>query len=141
MLDGFSGHNQVLVAKEDRPKTAFITPCETYAYVYMLFGLKNAGETFQRVLDHAFKDLIGKFMVDYQDDLKIHSNMREIHLKYLIQVFERCRMHRISLNPKKCLFSIPEGNILGHIVNNEGIYIDLERVKAINDLNLPTSRK
>jgi hypothetical protein len=105
------------------------------------FGLKNAGATFQRAMDHAFKDLIGKFMEDYQDDLTVHSKLRERHIKHLRQVFERCRMYGISLNPKKCLFSISEGNILGHIVSKEGIYIDPERVNAINDLNPPTSRK
>jgi hypothetical protein len=107
----------------------------------MPFGLKNAGATFQRAMDHAFKDLIGKFMADYQDDLIVHSKLRERHIKHLRQVFERCRMYGISLNPKKCLFSISEGNLLGHIVSKEGIYIDLERVNAINDLNPPTSRK
>jgi hypothetical protein len=46
MLDGFSGYTQVLVAKEDRSKTAFMTPWEKYAYAHMLFGLKNARATF-----------------------------------------------------------------------------------------------
>jgi hypothetical protein len=77
MLDVFSGYNQVLVAEEDMLKNTFITPWDTYAYVNMPFGLKNVGATFQRVMDHAFKDLIGKFMVNYQDDLNIHSRVRE----------------------------------------------------------------
>jgi hypothetical protein len=80
MLDGFSGYNQVLVAEEDRPKTTFVTPWGTYAYVRMPFRLKNAGATFQRAMDHAFKDFIGKFMVDYQDDLTVYSKSREIHI-------------------------------------------------------------
>jgi hypothetical protein len=88
MLDGFFGYNQVLVAEEDRSKTTFITPWGTYAYVCMPFGLKNAGATFQREMDHAFKDLIGKFMADYQDDLTVHSKLRERHFKHLRQVFE-----------------------------------------------------
>jgi hypothetical protein len=112
-----------------------------YAYVLIPFGLNNAGATFQRVMDHSFKDLIGKFMADYQYNLKVHSKLRERHLKHLRQVFERCRMFGISLNPKKCLFSISEGKILGHVVRKEGIYIDPERVNSINDLNPHTSRK
>jgi hypothetical protein len=58
-----------LLLEEDRSKTAFVTPWGTYAYIYMPFGLKNVGATFQREMDHAFNDLIGKFMEDYQDDL------------------------------------------------------------------------
>jgi hypothetical protein len=88
MLDGFSGYNQVLVAEEDRPKTTFVTPWGTYSYVCMPFGLKNVGATFQREMDHAFNDLIGKFMADYQDDLTVHSKLRERHFKHLRQVFE-----------------------------------------------------
>jgi hypothetical protein len=141
MLDGFSEYNQALMVEEDRPKIAFITPWGTYAYVCMSFGLMNVGATFQRVMDHAFKDLIEKFMADYQYDLTFHSKLRERHFKHLRQVFERCRMYVISLNLKKCLFSISEGKILGHVVSKEGIYIDLERVKTVNDLNPTTSRK
>jgi hypothetical protein len=72
MLDSFSGYNQVLVVEEDKEKTTFITPWETYAYVRIPFGLKNEGATFQRDMDHDFEGFIGKFMVDYQDDLTIH---------------------------------------------------------------------
>jgi hypothetical protein len=69
-------------------------------------GLKNAGATFQTEMENAFKDLIGKFMADYQDDLTIHSKLREKHFKHLRKVFETCRMYGIYLNPKKCMFSI-----------------------------------
>jgi len=92
-------------------------------------------------MDHAFEDLIGKFMTGYHDDLTIHSTLKEEHIKHLRQVFEHCRMFGISLNPKKCLFVVLEGKVLGHIVSKEGIYIDLERIKAINDLSPPTSKK
>jgi hypothetical protein len=113
MLDGFSRYNQVLVAEEDRPKTTFITPWETYVYAHMPFGLKNIGATFQRAMDHTFKDLIGRFMVDYQDDLTVHSKAREEHIHHLRQVFERCRSYGVSLNPKKCLFVVYEGKFVG----------------------------
>jgi hypothetical protein len=105
-LDGFFGYNQVLVVEEDRLKIYFITPWETYAYVCMPFGMKNVGETFQRAMDCAFKYLIGKFMTDYQDDLIIHSTVREKHIKHIRKVFEQCRLYGISLNPKKCLFTV-----------------------------------
>jgi hypothetical protein len=72
MLDGFFGDNQVLVTEEDIAKTTFITPWGTYAYATMPFGLKNVGDIFQRAKDHAFEGLIGKFMVNYQDDLTVH---------------------------------------------------------------------
>jgi hypothetical protein len=87
------------------------------------------GATFQRAMDHAFKYLIGKLMVDYQDNLTVHSKLRERHIKHLKQVFEKCRMYGIYLNPPKKLFFITEGNLLGHIESKEGIYVDSEIIK------------
>jgi hypothetical protein len=106
MLYGFSGYNQVIVAEEDRPKKTFVTPWGTYAYIRIPFGLKNAGATFQRAMDHALRDFVGKFMDAYQDDFTVYSKSREIHLIHFRQVFEKCRTYGISLNPKKCLFVV-----------------------------------
>jgi hypothetical protein len=101
MFDGFSGYNQVLVAEEDREKTTFITPWETYAYTRIPFSLKNVRATFLRAMDHVFIGLIGKFMDDYQDDLIVHSSKMEDHIHHLRKVFERCRSYDVSVNPKK----------------------------------------
>jgi hypothetical protein len=76
MLDDFSGYNQVFIVEEDILKIDFITPSKTYTYAHMPFGLNNVGANFQREMDHAFNDLIGKFMDDYQGDLTIHSKLR-----------------------------------------------------------------
>jgi hypothetical protein len=129
MLDDFSRYNQVLVAEEDREKTTFIRLWETYAYARMPFGLKNDRATFQRAMDHAFCGLIGKFMEDYQDDFTMHSKTRGDHIHHLRNVFDKCRLYGVSLNPKKCLFIVTQGKLSGHIVCKEGIYIDPERVK------------
>ncbi|HEX4850605.1 MAG TPA: reverse transcriptase family protein, partial [Puia sp.] len=59
-LDGFSGYNQVMVDKIDRLNTAFTTKWGIFAYRRMPFGLINAGATFQRAIDIAFRGLIGK---------------------------------------------------------------------------------
>ena len=57
------------------------------------------------------------------------------------KVFDRCRLYGVSLNPKKCLFVVTQEKILGHIVCREEIYIDLERVKSINELNTLSSKE
>jgi hypothetical protein len=103
--------------------------------------LKNLGGNFQREMDHAFKDLIGKILLAYEDDMTIHLKLREYHIKHLRQVFERCRMYGISLNPKKCVFELSKGKLLGQIVSKEVIYIDPKRIKSINDMSPPTSKK
>ena len=71
LLDGFSGYNQVLVSKEDCLKTTFRTKWGTYAYDKMSFRLINAGATFQRAMDIAFRGLINKSVVVYLDDITV----------------------------------------------------------------------
>ena len=78
MLDGFSGYNQVLVKKENQHKTTFTSPWETFEYLKMPFGLLNAGATFQRAMDYAFNELIGKIIEIYQDDLIVFSKEDQI---------------------------------------------------------------
>jgi transposase InsO family protein len=141
MLDGFSGYNQVLLKREDQLKTTFTTPWGTFMYLRMSFGLMNAGATFQRAMDFSFRDLIQKIIEIYQDDLTVVSKDRKDHLSHLRIVFERCRKYGISLNPKKSVFGIDEGKLLGHVASQGGVSIDPERVQSIKDVRPPANRK
>ncbi|KAH9331956.1 hypothetical protein KI387_004064, partial [Taxus chinensis] len=69
LLDDYSGYNQIMVKEEDQFKTAFTTKWGTYAYRKMPFGLSNAGATFQRAMDMAFKGLINNVVLIYLDDI------------------------------------------------------------------------
>jgi hypothetical protein len=82
----------------------------------MPFGLINAGETFQRDMDVAFWGLIIMCVVVYLDDVNVYSKNREDHIQHLTHIFERCRKYDISLNPKKTIFGVKEGKLLGHII-------------------------
>ena len=141
MLDGFLGYNQVLVNKEDQHKTTFTTPWGTYEYLRMSFGLLNAGATFQRAMDYAFKGIRGKFIEIYQDDLTVFSKDTSDHISHLKQVFERCRKFGISLNPAKSIFGVSEGKLLGHIITKDGVKVDPQRVEAIKQVPLPQTKK
>ena len=141
LLDGFSVYNKVLVVEEDRLKTTFRTKWGTFAYRRMPFGLINTGATFQRAMDIAFHSLIGRSVVVYLDDVTIFSKKREEHAFHLKEIFERCRKYDISLNPRKCVFAIIEGKLLGHMVSKKGISIDPERIKPIEQIPLPHNKK
>ena len=134
MLDGFSRYNQVVIQKEDRHKTTFTSPLGTFEYLRMPFGLLNAGATFRTAMDYAFKELIGKIIEIYQDDLTIFSKERPSHIGHLKQVFERCRKYSNSLNPTKSVFGIDEGKLLGHIISKDGVKVDPERIEAIKNI-------
>jgi hypothetical protein len=141
MLDDFLGYNQVLVSEEDHLKITFRTNWGTFAYKHMPFGLINAGETFQRAMDVAFQRLINKCLVVFFDDVTVYSKNREYHIRHLTQIFERCRKYGISLNPRKTIFGVEEGKLLGHIISQVGIHIDLERVRDIAQLPLLHNKK
>jgi hypothetical protein len=141
LLDGFSGYNQVLVHPDDQEKTTFTTPWGTFMYVKMPFGLMNAGATFQRAMDIAFVDELGRFIVIYLDDVTVYSKSDEEHLQHLRRVFEKCRKFGISLNPKKTIFGLEEGKLLGNIISKYGIKIDPNRIVAIQKLEHPRNIK
>jgi len=131
LLDGYSGYNQISVHEDDRDKIAFTTPWGTFHYAKMPFGLKNAGATFQQVMDLAFVNEKDVFLVIYLDDLMVFSKSDEEHMYHLKIVFQKCRKYGLSLNPKKSLFSMEEGKVLGYIISKDGIRIDREHVQAI----------
>ena len=141
LLDGFSGYNQVLVYPTDQHKTAFTTPWGTFMYVKMPFGLMNVGATFQRAMDIAFSEDIGVFIVIYLDDITVYSKSDEEHLAHLRKVFNKCRKYGLSLNPKKTLFGLEEGKLLGHIISEEGIKIDPQRIEGILQISHPRNIK
>jgi len=137
LLDGFSCYNQVLIHQEDRDKTTFTTPWGTFMYVKIPFGLMNVEATFQRAMDISFANEIGRFIVIYLDDITVYSKTNEEHLMHLRRVFEKCRRFGISLNPKKTVFGLEEGKLLGHIISKEGLKIDPKRIEDIVKINHP----
>ena len=107
----------------------------------MPFGLINVGATFQRAMDIAFRGLINKSVVVYLDDITVYSKKREDHVPHLKAIFERCRRYEISLNPKKNIFAIVEGALLGFVVSPNRITIDLVRIEAIKVITPPHNKK
>jgi len=138
LLDRFSCFNKILVHPDDQENTTFTTPWGTFKYVKMPFGLKNVGETFQQAMDIAFAKEIHDFLVVYLDDLTVFSRSNQQHLDHLRQAFLKCKEYGISLNPKKSLFGLEEGKLLGHIISKDGIIIDPTRIEAI--LQIPHLR-
>lgn len=106
-----------------------------------LFGLKNAGADFQREMDIDFTKEIHDFLVIYLNDLTPFSKSDQEHLKHLRQVFLTCRKYGICLNPKKSLFGLEEGELLGHIISKYGIRIALDRIQVMLQVPHPRNIK
>ncbi|KAL0329077.1 UNVERIFIED_CONTAM: Retrovirus-related Pol polyprotein from transposon gypsy [Sesamum radiatum] len=91
MMDAYQGYHQIFMAEKDRDKTSFLTENGIYCYNVMSFGLKNAGATYQRLVNKMFKDLIGKTMEVYVNDMLVKSKGEAEHLKHLHAAFEVIR--------------------------------------------------
>jgi len=125
--------------KEDQKKMMFTTSWGTFMYARMPFRLMNAGATFQRDMDI---DFVGdKLVVIYLDDITVFSKSDEEILDHLKNTFDKCRRFGLSLNPKKSIFSLEEGKLLGHIVSRDGVKIDLAKVQAVKKVPFPRSKK
>jgi hypothetical protein len=114
-IDRFSGYYQVRIAEEDKRKTTFITKWGYFSYNVMPFGLKKAPVVFSKIVIAAFREFIHKFIEVYMDDWTIYILLKE-HVSLLRIMFDRCKELQILLNIRKCIFCVPRGNLLGHIV-------------------------
>jgi hypothetical protein len=117
MIDGFSSYNEISFMPEDREKMTFTTPWGTFMYTKIPFGLMNARATFQQAMDITFIGEKDQFVVIYLDDITVFSRSDKEHCYHPRKVFLKCRRFGLSLNPKKSLFDMKEGKLLGHIVS------------------------
>ena len=140
-MDAYSGYNQIAMHPEDQEKTAFIADKANYCYTVMPFGLKNAGATYQRMMNKVFDDQIGKNVEVYIDDMIVKSKLQEDHIKNLQQTFDKLRRYRIKLNPAKCAFGVPAGKFLGFMLTNRGIKANPDKCKAVLNMKAPRTKK
>ncbi|KAL2227023.1 UNVERIFIED_CONTAM: Retrovirus-related Pol polyprotein from transposon [Sesamum indicum] len=141
MMDAYQGYHQIFMAKEDRIKTSFVTDRGIFCYNVMPFGLKNAGATYQRLVNKMFAQQIGKTMEVYVDDMLVKSHKPDEHLEHLKITFAIMREHGMKLNPNKCTFGVAGGKFLGYMVSERGIEANPEKIEAILNLKSPTSIK
>ena len=141
VMDGFLAYNQIKMGREDMEKTSFITPWGTYCYKVMPFGLKNARATYQHVVTTLLHDLIHKEVEVYVDDMIMKSKDREEHIPAFQKFFERIQFYKLQLNPKKCTFGVTSGKLLGFMVSQRGIEVDLDKIKAIVEMKPPRIEK
>jgi hypothetical protein len=140
-LDAFSGYHQIKMAREDKEKSAFITPCSVYCYVCMPFDLKNAGATFQRLMRKASGAQMGRNAEAYVDDIIVKTCESCTFIEDLEETFANLRKVNIKLNPAKCAFGVPSGKLLGFLVSHRGIEANPNKVKAIEEPRPPRNLK
>nr|GEZ59954.1 reverse transcriptase domain-containing protein [Tanacetum cinerariifolium] len=140
-LDAYKGYHQIQMAAADEEKTGFHTGQGVYCYTKMPFGLKNGGATYQRLMDKAFENQIGRNIEVYVDDLVIKSHTETEMVRDIAKTFQTLRKINMKLNPKKCSFGLAEGVFLGYVITPEGIKPCPDKTTAVLHLPSPETIK
>jgi len=141
-LDAFSGYNQIKMHPCDESKTAFMTEMCCYCYKVIPFGLKNAGATYQRLMDKVLAPMLGRNVQAYVDDMVVTSQERGRHATNLEELFATIAKYRLKLNPEKCVFGVEAGKFLGFMLTERGIEANPDKCAAIIAMrSQPRSRR
>ena len=140
-IDLANGYHQVEMDPEDIEKTAFSTEQGHFEFKRMPFGLKNAPATFQRLMDNILRGLQEDTCMTYLDDIIVYSVSLKEHLQKLKKVFDRLAQANFKIKLEKCDFLKKELKYLGHVISEDGVKPNPEKIEAITKFPIPTTTK
>jgi hypothetical protein len=113
-------------------------PYGVYCYQVMPFSLKNAGATYQRMMQNCLGKQIGRNVQVYINDVVITTREERMLICDLRETFDNLDRYKLKLNPTKCFFGVPAGQLLRFLVSARGIESNLEKIQAILTMAKPT---
>ena len=141
VLDLASGFHQISIKEEDKYKTAFNTPFGLYEWERVPMGLKTSGACFSRMLSFILKDDLFNEVITYLDDILIYSKTFDEHLLKLERVLNKLQGHGLKLRYEKCDFFKNKVTYVGHLLSEEGISINEEKIKIVKKWKVPETVK
>ena len=140
-LDLKQGFHQVPMAESSKEITAFVCPFGLFEFERMSQGLKNSPLTFQRLMEKCVGDMNLRELLVYLDDLIIHGKSLDEAEERLFRTLDRLRAFGLKLDPKKCKFFQTKVTHLGHVVTQDGIFPDPEKISALTTWPVPVTLK
>jgi hypothetical protein len=132
-IDLRSGYHQIRIHKDDIQKTAFRTRYGHFEWSVLPFGLTNAPATFMHLMQKLFHPLLDTCVIVFLDDILVYSKNENEHEQHLKTVLEILRANRLFAKKSKCDFFKDSVSFLGHTVSKQGIYMEQDKMKAIED--------
>ena len=133
-LDANSGFWKVPLADESALLTTFITPFGRFCFKRLPFGISSAPEHFQRRMSAILEGIDG--VLCQMDDILIFGATQ--YDERVREVLRRLQKENVTLNSKKCQFSVQEVKFLGQTINESGFSPDQDKVKSIINIPEPT---
>lgn len=144
-LDLKSGFWQAALRPEDQCKTAFACEEGVFEFKTLPFGLRNASQNFQNLVDVVLKPLkqndTRQYFYPYIDDIVIHSTDVQTHFQDLKNVLGCLQKAGLTVNPSKCHFLYSKVKFLGYVVSKEGIELNPEKCEAVSNFPRPVDKK
>lgn len=140
-MDAYSGYNQIKMYELGMEATSFVINRGTYCYKVMPLGLKNAGATYQRIVNRIFKEKIRETLEVYVDDMVLKDKEKTDHIIHHKESFDLFRKYNMKLNPEKCIFGVASRKFLGYLVTKPRIEANPNQIKVILEMRSPRTIK
>ncbi|GJR49408.1 putative reverse transcriptase domain-containing protein [Tanacetum coccineum] len=132
-----SGYHQLRVREEDISKTAFRTRYGHYEFQVMPFGLTNTPAVFMDLMNRVCKPYLDRFVIVFIDDILIYSKSIKEHEGHLKLILNLLKKEELYAKFSKCEFWLSKVQLLGHVIDSEGIHVDPAKIEAIKDWASP----
>ncbi|GKF00917.1 putative reverse transcriptase domain-containing protein [Tanacetum coccineum] len=130
-IDVRSGYHQLRVREEDIPKITFKTRYGHYEFQVMPFGLTNAPAVFMDLMNRVCKPYLDRFVIVFIDDILIYSTSIKEHEGHLKLILRLLKEEELYAKFSKCEFWLSKVQVLGHMIDSEGIHVDPAKIESI----------
>ena len=140
VLDLTAAYEQIRIIPEHIDRSAMTTPDGNMVSLVLQMGDCNVPATYQSLMNHIFSSYVGHFLDVYLDDVIIYSDMLDAHVRHCKLAMDVLRTEKLYLSCAKIRFLPEELNLLGRIIDANGIRMDPEKVDSVLAWKTPTNR-